>query len=99
MEILTADDFKTKTGDVFELIIENGPKLELKLSSMTTNKINDFPGKTRDPFSLFFDGAVGFFCPQGTYRLRHPSGFEADIFLVPIAGNPDGGHRYQAVFT
>lgn len=99
MTVLTVNDFMPKKGDDFQIIFSEAPPLDLKLSDIKVSDIRDFPGKLRDPFSLFFDGTQGVSCPQGLYRLRHGSGWEEDIFLVPIAANPDGTFRYQAVFN
>lgn len=99
MKILTVDEFFQKSGDVFQIILSDRPPADLILSEITTKNICDFPGKAREPFSLFFVGTQGVSCPQGIYRLRHGSGWEEDIFLVPIGANPDGTFRYQAVFN
>lgn len=100
MEILTAADFIPKKGDDFKMVFADGSTLDLKLSDVTLHTVREFPGKTRDPFSLFFDGTPEVQCPQGIYRLRHEAtGWLHDIFLVPIARNADATYRYQAVFN
>lgn len=99
MEILTADDFALKEGMAFQMIFDEGYPLDLVLTTVRRNKVHEYPGKMRDPFSLFFDGTKGVLCPQGTYRLRDSTGWETDLFLVPVAENPDGSFRYQAVYN
>lgn len=98
MSDLTIDDFRDKQGESFEMIFTDG-SLGLTLTRVTALANHDFVGKTRDAFSLFFDGTPGVLCPQATYLLRHQSGWEAQIFLVPIAGTQDTVYTYQAVFS
>lgn len=99
MEILQLEDFSPKKGDQFKLVISGDQQFDIALSDITSRKTRDFPGKIRDPFSLFFDGTKGVLCPQGTYRLRHGDDWEKEIFIVPIGQNDDGTYRYQAVFN
>lgn len=100
MRILTVDDFRPMEGSDFQLMLEQRPALDLRLSGIIAQKIRDFPGKLREPFSLFFEGGQGVLCPQGNYRVRHAaSGWEAEMFIVPVGDKPDGGYRYQAVFS
>ena len=99
MEILQKEEFLPKKGDDFQMIIEDGQQLCIKLTDITSKEVRDFPGKIRNPFSLFFDGTKGILCPQGTYRLRHGDDWEKEIFIVPIGQNDDGTYRYQAVFN
>lgn len=99
MDVLTYEDFSSKKGDEFLIFIENSSPLSLVLTDITTKSIGNFPGKIRDPFSLFFTGTKNVYCPQGIYRLRHGTDWMNDIFLVPIGDNPDGTFLYQAVFN
>jgi hypothetical protein len=99
MMLLTLEDFSAKQGQEFKLILDNDRALALRLVTVQATRVHDFPGKTREPFSLFFDGTTGMLCPQGLYRLQHVSGWKVELFLVPIAGHPDGSYRYQAVFN
>ncbi len=100
MGILTVDEFHPMAGGNFQIIIDEQPAVEIRLSEIRAQQVRDFPGKLREPFSLFFEGGQGVFCPQGNYRLRHAaSGWEAEMFIVPVGEVPDGGYRYQAVFN
>lgn len=99
MEFLTADDFAPKEGLTFQMIFEVGDPLDLALVSVKRSRVYDYPGKQRDPFSLFFEGTKGVHCQQGLYRLRDETGWQADVFLVPIGDKPDGTYIYQAVFN
>lgn len=97
MTILTIEDFSDKQGEAFQLLLDEGGALELTLKRVKADTDRSLAG--RPPFSLFFEGTRGHLCPQATYRFRHPSGWEADIFIVPVGGNPDGTFVYQAVFN
>lgn len=100
MGTLVLEDFIQKKGDHFKMVFDDGSTLDLKLSDITAHVVREFPGKIRDPFSLFFDGTPEVSCPQGIYRLRHEAtGWLNEIFLVPIARNADATYRYQAVFN
>ena len=50
-------------------------------------------------YSLIFGGERrDVMLPQSTWRLRHATLGELDIFLVPIGRLPAGNFQYQAVF-
>jgi hypothetical protein len=98
-DLLTIDDFKDKQGDAFFLAVGPEANLEVVLVSVSATRTAQFPGKQRDPFSLIFEGTKGTYCQQGTYTVRHGSGWTVDMFLVPIGGKPDGTFKYQAVYT
>jgi hypothetical protein len=55
-------------------------------------------GTSRDPFSLTFRGPAGLRGEQGIHRLEHPELGVLEIFLVQIAGQPDGS-VFEAIFT
>lgn len=100
MDVLVAECFFGKEGDVFKILSGEGVALyDLILSGVTMSKVHAYPGKIRDPFSVFFDGTSGQCFEQGIYHLRHHSGWEFDVFLVPIAANTDSTFKYQAVFN
>jgi len=99
MQVLTANDFNDKLGQKFTLIIQPETELGVTLSKITSLPVRNFPGKTRDPFSLIFEGTQGTLCPQGNYLLKHESGWEELLFIVPVGGKPDGNYIYQAIFN
>ncbi len=99
MDVIVADHFLDKKGDVFKIISENDFALELVLDSVDIRKSIAYADKVRDPFSLIFSGTEGYCCPQQTYRLRHASGWEFDVFLVPIAELPGRKFQYQAIYS
>ncbi len=54
----------------------------------------------REPFSLLFDGGrTDIQFDQQILPLRHAALGGMALFLVPIARNPEGTIRYQAVFN
>lgn len=58
------------------------------------------PGGVREPFSLLFDGGrTDIQFDQQTLPLKHAALGAVALFLVPVARNPDGTVRYQAVFN
>lgn len=99
MDLLKYEDFSGKIGDEFQIIAAEGANLDLVLSSAELKMSCKSPESQRDPFSLIFNGTKGTLCPQAIYRMHHTSGLEIDIFLVPLAHNPDGTYTYQAVYT
>ncbi len=49
-------------------------------------------------FSYFFQGPLGAFLPQATYRLKHAQFGEIDLFLVPVAKDKEG-FEYECAFN
>lgn len=97
-QLLTIADFADKQGDAFKIVFDDGTSLDLTLTQLREEKkyASNMP---REPFSLIFDGTKGILCPQRIYFLRHGSGWEGEVFLVPVGQNQDGTYRYQAVFN
>jgi hypothetical protein len=96
---MTIEHFADKQGQAFELFVTAAEPLPLTLVEVrAAGKSND-PARFRDPFFLFFEGTPGRLCPQSIYRVRHGSGWEAELFLVPIGDKPDGTYVYQSVFA
>lgn len=100
MDILTFEKAKKTEGTAFEIHLDDGTRLDLTLVSVTQGKETpDFPGKTRLPFSMFFEGTQGILCPQALYTLENSQLGKHDIFLCPIGHDPQHDiYRYQAVF-
>jgi hypothetical protein len=83
-----------RVGAPFPIEAE-GPPLELELT-----EVNGLAGDagSEESFSLTFRAPGDRHLPQGLYRLRHPGGGTAEVFLVPI--RRDGGGLYmEAVFN
>lgn len=99
MDVIVADHFADKQGDTFTIVQGDDVSLSLTLDAIEARPVIDFVGKIRDPFSLIFSGTQGYCCEQGNYQLRHGSGWEIEVFLVPIAELPDHRFQYQAIYS
>jgi hypothetical protein len=101
LDWLTYDLFGGRTGERFEVAVDDGEPLELELTEATESTELGGPGpdgQERRQFSLIFRGPATPFVPQGTYALSHAELGELDLFLVPLG--PDGdGMRYEAAFA
>ncbi len=58
----------------------------------------DQPATVRQPFNLTFRLEKSLRLPQGTYKLRHATLGEMEIFIVPIAMDQTGS-IFEAVFN
>jgi len=99
MKAISHEDFSDKLQSSFDLIDEQGQSL-----SVVLEKIERFPAQRitegfREPFGLIFVGTHGVLCPQGNYLLRHVSGWDTPMFIVPVAERPDGAYVYQAIYN
>lgn len=81
-------------GTTFEVVSEQFVGLSLVLKDIVTHETGD----NLETFSLFFNGPIEFFLPQGIRKLKHISLGELDLFLVPV-GNDKEGYQYEAVFN
>jgi hypothetical protein len=99
LDPLTPAMFAPAVGEAFTVEVEaGGPELELRLDRLV--EVPASPGAPRqEPFTLTFLGPAGQHLPQRTYRLRHDSLGELDVFLVPVGPLADGRHQYEAVFN
>jgi hypothetical protein len=96
LDQLTIESFEPLVGTSFWLL-ENGHKVELRLTRAARVMESEAARLTRTAFSLFFLAPV--LVPQRTYRLTHDSFAEPlDIFLVPVAKQGDA-YSIEAVFT
>lgn len=96
LEQLTLEDFEPLIGATFEL--DNGSETR-SAQLLQARGGRGGGGDFRAPFSLIVRAEMaGDYWPQGTYRLRHPTLGELDLFMVPIG--PDGeGMRYEISFS
>ena len=97
MRILTLQDFAAVANQGFALAV-GGASLTLSLVQVTPLAPAVHRGQMRQPFSLLFKAASPVLLPQRLYTLAHDTMGRIDIFLVPIAREPDG-IVYQAVFN
>ena len=94
---LTADDFAAHSGSRYLLRIAGGAEpISLELVEVTASSRGAQRGGR--PFSLVFRGPRSPSLPQAQYRLEHDAMGAIDIFLVPIALDPQG-LSYEAVFN
>ena len=96
--LLTLQHFADKVNQAFTVTLGDAT-VQLTLVRADALPDRGVPYLTRPPFSLLFDGPAGQSLPQRTHTLAHPVLGERAIFLVPLGPNPDGTHRYQAVFN
>ncbi len=72
--------------------------VELTLTKAEKLPVHSFPGMMREPFSLFFRSNTPVVLPQRLYPFKHAALGNLDIFIVPIAREPQG-IVYQALFN
>ncbi|HEV2890840.1 MAG TPA: hypothetical protein VGX28_10745 [Frankiaceae bacterium] len=94
---LTYDTFAGHVGETFR-DGETGADLELVSVTDATEALRNVPEGQRAPFSLLFRGPATDLLPQSIRALTHDGLGALDIFLVPVAQDPDG-YQYQAVFS
>lgn len=101
MSQLKYEEAKQAEGQDFFMVLDDGSRLPLILDSVKEGKRTpDFPGKTREPFSMFFKGTQGYYCPQDIYVLENETLGTQHIFLVPVDGDKETEiFTYQAIFN
>ena len=96
LDKLTIDDFRSRIGDAFRVVVDDQQYFEAQLSEV--NELGTGVPGGRNPFSLIWRAAAEVVVPQRIYRIEHDQLGALDIFLVPLG--PEGGAmRYEAVFT
>ena len=88
------ETFTPHIGSAFKVTMQAGASLGLELVEVQ-------PGPTSPKvmqFSIFFRGPREPALSQRMYHLQHPRLGEMDLFLVPVAQEPQG-MMYQAVFN
>ena len=71
--------------------------LDMTLTGASKKPVRPFRGMMREPFSLYFTSASQVVLPQRMYPFSHPQMGKLEIFIVPIAREPEG-IVYEAVF-
>jgi hypothetical protein len=89
------EDFERCLREKFRVAAETPEPIELELVEVVVPPI-DVPGYER--FSLFFRGPARYKIEQQTVPLEHETLGRQDLFLVPVAQEPEG-FRYEAVFN
>ena len=93
---VTCEDFAACQNQDFEIVFPDGT-LPLKLSEAKPWGPPQ-PPNVRQPFNLTFVGPPNVRLPQRTYKLRHATLGEMEIFLVPV-GADKTSISYEAVFN
>lgn len=93
----TLADFAPQVGTPFAL---DHPGHAETFTLVAADALPGRGGAARAPFSLLFDGArTDLQFDQQILPLRHAALGALALFLVPVARNPEGTVRYQAVFS
>jgi hypothetical protein len=98
---VTHEDFSGRTGDAFEVTVDDGAPLALVLAETSVGAELGGPGpdgQERLQFSLLFRGPQTPLLPQRTYELHHAELGELTLFLVPLGPQGDD-MRYEAAFA
>ncbi len=96
LDILTANDWSARLGQVFQTHFGSEKQINLHLTAVTP--LGAESGNRRQAYSLLFSGPLTPLLPQAIYPLRNASMGEQGIFLVPL-GPADQTMRYEAIFT
>jgi hypothetical protein len=100
LDRLTVDDFKPAVGEAFSLDADGAGALALTLVAARTHDPDAGPVDSsggRSPFTLTFRGPAQPVLPQRIYRLDHDATGPLEVFIVPIANDPEGT-SYEAIF-
>ena len=93
---VTCEDFAACLNQDFEIIFPDGT-LPVKLTEAKPWG-PDQPATVRQPFTLTFRLERNLRLPQGTYKMRHSTLGEMEIFIVPIAADANSS-TLEAVFN
>lgn len=94
----TEEEFRQNLDTQFRLLVDAPKPLDLTLVGVESRPSEAHEEAGMERFSVFFMSSLEFLLPQGIYRLAHPQMGEFELFLVPIAQEPDG-YRYEAVYN
>lgn len=90
---LAVSAFQESLHTMFRVRTEATPEVDLVL-----NKVVDRSSPGQERFSIYLRGPSEAFLPQRLYRMEHDRLGAVDIFIVPVASDPDG-YTYEAVFN
>ncbi|HXQ16188.1 MAG TPA: hypothetical protein VN814_16335 [Caulobacteraceae bacterium] len=97
MQLLTFESFAPHLNSTFSLKLGEST-VDLTLTQATKQPLRPYPGMMREPFSLYFRSGSQVVLPQRIYPLEHDGMGKLDIFIVPVAREPQG-IIYEAVFN
>ena len=97
LSLVAAADFTPHVGK--PVVIHFAQDFSLPSTVLKVLELNTYSPLERGAFSVEFqttgeNRAIA----QGIYRVEYPDGKYMDVFLVPIAHDPNG-MRYEAVFS
>lgn len=93
-ELLTKEAFTENLNTKFRIPFDSSKAAELELIEVVEARSTS----RQQQFSVFFRGPLEYRLPQATYRMEHEKMGEIDLFIVPVAREPEG-FRYEAVFN
>jgi hypothetical protein len=96
LQLLTFETFAPHLNTTFALKLGES-SIDLTLTSADKKQIRAYSGMMREPFALYFRSASQVVLPQRIYPLVHDAMGRLDLFIVPIAREPEG-IVYEAVF-
>jgi hypothetical protein len=97
MRFFDISTFSQCLNQVFHVDI-GSCEVRMTLVDMKRHPVVQFPGISREPFSLIFKSDNQVILPQKIYTMSHDSIGKAGIFIVPV-GRDVGGIIYEAVFN
>lgn len=98
IDTVTAADFETRLGRSGTLGSAAAVDLEVTLADVQTLGAPAAPGQ-RAPFSVLLQGPARPILEQGIQRLSLAGWEPLELFVVPVGPGPDGGIRYEAIFS
>ena len=97
MQLLTFESFTSHLNSTFALKLGES-SLDLTLTQATKQPVRPYLGMMREPFSLYFRSGSQVVLPQRIYPLAHDAMGRLEVFIVPVAREPEG-IVYEAVFN
>lgn len=97
LDELSLQQFKGALHTTFRVHCEDGRDVELLLVEVESVR-SPSGGEGDESFSILFAGSGDSLLPQQIYRVANDSMGQFDLFIVPVAQEPDG-YRYQAIFN
>jgi hypothetical protein len=97
LQLLTFETFAPHLNTTFALKLGES-SIDLTLTGANKRQAAAYQGMMREPFSLYFRSASQVVLPQRIYPLVHDAMGRFELFIVPIAREPQG-IVYEAVFN
>jgi hypothetical protein len=97
LSLLTFESFASHLNTTFALKLGEST-IDLTLTGAQKQPYRPHRALIREPFSLYFRSGSQVVLPQRIYPLDHDGMGRLDIFIVPVAREPEG-IVYEAVFS